>query len=61
MLLKGYSTEEICNENFISSQTVTYRSGIIFKMLGMKSRKEFRNFYLKYVNLKNFKKFIDEL
>lgn len=61
MLLKGNSIEEICSENFISPQTVTYRSGIIYKMLGVKNRKELKEFYLKYISLKNFKNYIDTL
>ena len=57
MLLNGSSTEEMCRELFVSPQTITYRSGKIFKKLGFKNKKELKDFYLKYISLDNLEDF----
>jgi len=59
LLLKGALTDEICEILYISSQTVAYRSNAIFNFLGVKSKKEFRDFYQKYVSCINFEKYIN--
>ena len=58
LFLQNKNQQEVAQELFIAIQTVRYRSGIIFKKVGVKNKKAFVSLLSKYISTENLEKYI---
>lgn len=58
MFLQGNTNDEVCQNLFVSLQTVKYRSALLFEQLGVNRKKAFVEKISKFVDIKRFEEYV---
>ena len=58
LFLMGYKNSEISDMLYVSIQTIQYRSRVLFKILGVESKKDFVNILSKYICIEKLRRYI---